>query len=71
VLTETNCGGVCVNLSSDAENCGACGNVCATDQVCQGGVCTALPQACLGTGEVCVDPTVCCSGLCNPDGFCA
>jgi hypothetical protein len=32
---------VCVNLQSDSQNCGRCGNVCASG-ICSGGIC-ALP----------------------------
>jgi len=38
----TDCGGFCTNLSSDASNCGACGNSCALGGYCQGGSCTGL-----------------------------
>lgn len=38
-----NCGGVCVDLSDDLDNCGSCGNVCATPEhaeaFCQTGSC--------------------------------
>ena len=36
------CGGVCVDLSSDAYNCGYCGNPCPLGGFCQGGTCTGL-----------------------------
>jgi hypothetical protein len=36
----TNCSGTCVNLMTDNNNCGSCGNVCTTLPVCIGGVCT-------------------------------
>jgi hypothetical protein len=38
----TNCGGTCVDLQSDMNNCGACGEVCQSDLVpveCRSGVC--------------------------------
>lgn len=35
----TACGGACVNLSSDARNCGACGSACAAGQSCVAGAC--------------------------------
>jgi hypothetical protein len=35
------CGGACVDLQTDAANCGACGRACAADQVCLGGGCSA------------------------------
>jgi len=35
------CGAVCVDLSSDAANCGACGYTCPLGGFCQGGACTA------------------------------
>jgi len=35
----TNCGGVCVNLSNDANHCGACGLACVSGHACSGGVC--------------------------------
>ena len=34
------CGNVCINLSSDQESCGACGNVCGIQAQCIAGVCT-------------------------------
>ena len=36
---QTNCSGVCRNLSSDNANCGACGRACSTGQACVSGVC--------------------------------
>lgn len=33
------CDGACIELASDPSNCGACGNVCASGQVCRGGSC--------------------------------
>ena len=37
---QTDCGGGnCVDLATDAANCGACGNACAAGQVCFGGTC--------------------------------
>jgi Stigma-specific protein, Stig1 len=75
----TDCGGGCVDLSSDPFNCGACGNVC-PGGVCEGGICSAPPIACVLTetncGGVCVnlwsDPfncggcgIACASGVCE------
>ncbi|MCC6877299.1 MAG: hypothetical protein IT378_23540, partial [Sandaracinaceae bacterium] len=37
----TDCGGACVDTSSDPDHCGSCNNVCEVDQVCQGGGCTS------------------------------
>ena len=34
------CGGKCSDPSTDATNCGMCGNACATYQTCTAGVCT-------------------------------
>jgi hypothetical protein len=39
VTGETLCGGACVSTSSDSQNCGGCGKVCATTQTCKQGVC--------------------------------
>src|SRR5207253_1518428 len=44
---ETLCSGVCVNESSDPNNCGGCGVVCTTGRVCTSGTCSshlAFPQ---------------------------
>lgn len=38
----TACKGSCVDLDIDAENCGACGNACATDETCCGGSCNPV-----------------------------
>ena len=38
---QTKCGKKCVSLQTDAKNCGACKNVCPSDQVCGNRVCTS------------------------------
>jgi hypothetical protein len=38
----TNCTGTCVNISSDNNNCGGCGNVCSNTTSCQVGACIPL-----------------------------
>ena len=37
------CGGQCVVLQTNAQNCGACGHVCGANSVCAGGACSVLP----------------------------
>jgi Stigma-specific protein, Stig1 len=36
------CDGTCTNLTDDAQNCGACGKVCAGGEVCRNKVCAAI-----------------------------
>jgi Carboxypeptidase regulatory-like domain len=33
-------------LDSDPANCGSCGNVCATNETCSGGICACVPTTC-------------------------
>jgi hypothetical protein len=50
------CGDVCVDLASDPNNCGVCGNVCATGELCSAGTCTSVCAAGLTQcGQSCVD----------------
>jgi hypothetical protein len=35
----TACKGACVDTSSDGMHCGACGNVCGSEQICRNGAC--------------------------------
>lgn len=37
--TETCCNGVCIDVTTDRNNCGSCGHVCAPNAVCRGGQC--------------------------------
>lgn len=39
--TDTCCNSVCVDLSSDPSNCGACTTLCANGQACVSGICTS------------------------------
>lgn len=53
------CAGGCVDLDTDAANCGACGGACAGSQTCAGGACVAcLDDAGCGDGQAC------CGGAC-------
>lgn len=52
------CGKVCVNASTDPQNCGGCGTRCGNGQACASGSCTSS-----GPGA-CPTDQVRCSGLC-------
>ncbi len=78
---RTLCGSVCVDLTRDGANCGACGVVCATGTACSDGVCVAVcptpTTRCFGScTDVSSDPdscgacgAFCASGICN-GGMC-
>jgi hypothetical protein len=52
----TLCGGLCVDIVSDAANCGDCGVVCPTGQYCSVGTCTtACPDGLTQCGQSCAD----------------
>jgi hypothetical protein len=53
------CGKKCRDVYIDPDNCGACGNFCATNEVCRKGVCVAF-----GNGGVCAAGETDCSGTC-------
>lgn len=65
--TLTECGGVCVDVTTSSTHCGACDRPCAAGEVCDGGACatvedcTSDPSAC--TGLTWCDPT---SKKCEP-----
>jgi hypothetical protein len=77
------CGGRCVDLRSDVRNCGRCGAICASNEVCTDGVCgIACPSGQSACGSVCVDlqsdpahcgacGTRCPSGRPCEGGFCS
>ncbi len=48
------CGGTCVDLASDRNNCGGCGRGCRSGELCVFGVCSSL----------CGAPLMICNGLC-------
>jgi hypothetical protein len=67
---STKCNGVCVDLTSDSDHCGACGTVCAAGETCKAGSCalscTSSEVAC---GTKCVDPKTD-PGYCGAQGDC-
>src|SRR5689334_23141153 len=40
----TPCSGICVDLTGDPANCGACGNACLAAQTCTSGACVSPPS---------------------------
>lgn len=61
-LTCCSGSGGCVDLNSNASNCGACGQQCAPGIECVGGIC--------GAGTSCDDGNICTADILNPDGTC-
>jgi hypothetical protein len=47
--TIKTCGGRCVNVNQDHENCGMCGKSCAGFEVCNGGTCVGTSPLDAGT----------------------
>jgi hypothetical protein len=73
------CGKKCVNLATDGNNCGACGNACISG-ACVHGACTCFgaiecPDGCLCASRAEGGPDACQSGVaqndtCNEDADC-
>jgi choice-of-anchor A domain-containing protein len=76
----TTCGGACVETATDAANCGACGNACASGSTCSGGICSACDGtlcggSCVATatdaancgacGNACAAGSTCSAGACT------
>jgi hypothetical protein len=47
--TGTTCSGICVDLSNDPQNCGACGNKCPSQAACVESSCSSPPKCPNGT----------------------
>jgi hypothetical protein len=61
------CGGVCVDLTADSANCGACGRVCAAGDTCSGGACVTGAVDAIELDDVGVCAV---QGLTDCGGFC-
>lgn len=58
VSPQITCSGACVDPSTSATNCGACGRACPSGNTCSAGNCVAPP------GPSCTSPQILCSGIC-------
>ncbi len=74
VADETNCGGVCVDTTTDSTHCHSCGTVCTLGQICAASGCLTLPQVCPAdgcpAGSYCDATTNMCVGGCVTDSSC-
>jgi hypothetical protein len=75
---EVYCYDTCVNLSTDLNNCGACGNACGPGQTCSNGECVCPPwdpSYCPPSGctNLMTDPQNCgtCDNACGPGQICS
>lgn len=73
---QTLCPGGCVDTSTNALNCGACGRACRSDQTCSGGACvcpTGLTECSGGCVDTRTDPSNCgrCGGVCGAGRTCS
>lgn len=62
----------CVNLQTNNSNCGACGNACSSEQICQGGSCVTeyipfCPNGIIDAGEECDDNNYNYNDACTQD----
>lgn len=71
------CAGACVDLASDAANCGACGTACAPTAACLAGSCATCAADTTSCGDACAvlttDPDHCggCDVACGPAQVCS
>jgi hypothetical protein len=61
----TTCKGVCVTLSNDSMNCGACGNALGGNAICQNGAAACSPGLMLCDGNQCLASDINNCGACG------
>jgi hypothetical protein len=61
---QSKCGSACKDLTSDQQNCGACGNACGSGETCQGGQCLCSAGL-LDCGGTCIPADANNCGGCN------
>jgi hypothetical protein len=69
------CDGRCVDPSSDADHCGACGDACAAEEMCDAGACVPVCHGFTCGGrciDIMSDPENCgdCGYSCGPEAVC-
>ena len=68
-LASTCCNNTCVDITSDTNNCGGCGNPCGTQDCCAGNCTNTMgndPSNCGGCGVTCNG--TCTNGTCQTQG---
>jgi hypothetical protein len=63
----------CLDLNTDLNNCGACGNPCAAGELCCDGVCADLQSDdnnCAACGQSCGEGNSCIAGVCTTADGC-
>jgi hypothetical protein len=62
IAGQASCSGDCVNMTSDHDNCGACGNACSSGEFCVKGSCATVSVG--GYTDLCASGYTSCSGTC-------
>ena len=64
----TCCGGTCIDMDTDEQNCGTCGNKCGKGETCCHGKCSKVDsdeKHCGICGNECAKDCLCCHGNCT------
>ena len=61
--------GACVDMQTDPNNCGACGNDCSRCHSCGGECCAGVCGLCFAAGQICCQGSYCVNPFTDPENW--